>query len=273
LAASGTDHVERARAFDAVADAYDRARPTYPREVVAWLTGGRSEARVLELGAGTGKLTEQLVACGHSVTATDASETMLARLRRRAPAARAVAAVAEVIPTRRHTFDAVACAQAFHWFRPEQTLREVARVLRPSGVLGLVWNVRDERVPWVRRLGAILGDAPDGADPKEALDGSGMFASVEETTARFWQPLTRTSLRELALSRSNVATLRSTPRNELLGRVDELYNEYGRGPDGMLLPYVTKAYRTVVLPWAIPEEPEPAVQEPPVSDSLLIDFS
>lgn len=279
------DVAARARSFDAVVDAYDRARPTPPADAVRWLTGP-GHLHVLELGAGTGKLTEPLVTLGHTVTATDPSGPMLARLAERVPGAHAVLAAAERIPVAAGSLDAVVAAQAFHWFDPARVLPEVARVLRPRGVLGLLWNARDERVPWVRRLGAIIGDGGHESDPTQALDESGMFETVQTSTFRFWQPMTRPTLRDLVLSRSNVAVLAPDEREPVLRKVEELYDEYGRGHDGMLLPYVTRAYRTVVLPWAVRED-APAPARAPASaraaapatgpadlgtDSLLIDF-
>jgi hypothetical protein len=113
-----------------------------------------------------------------------------------------------------------------------------------------------------------------------------MFETVERTTFRFWQPMSRESLRDLVVSRSNVAVMSDFERERVLRKVDELYAEYGRGPDGMLLPYVTTVCRAGVLPWALPPEPaeghaekhaagETAAGDLPDSsddDSLLIDF-
>jgi SAM-dependent methyltransferase len=181
--------------------------------------------------------------------------------------------------------DLVVAAQAFHWFDTDRTLHEVARVLRPGGRLAFVWNSRDERIPWVKRLGRIIGTAHQANDPTDVVDGTGMFETVERTSFRFWQPLSRESLRDLVVSRSHVAVMSDFERERVLRKVDELYAEYGRGADGMLLPYVTTACRTAVLPWALPPEPveEPAgrgtlpageADGPGLSDddALLIDF-
>ena len=276
---------ERARSFDTVVDAYAAGRPTYPREAAQWMTRepGRSRRRVLELGAGTGKLTEQLISLGHRVIATDPSEPMLGRLRTSVRAARPVAAGAEQIPLATSSVDLVVSGQAFHWFDHDRALPEIARVLEPGGSLALAWNFRDERIPWVRRLSAIIGDDRSDWDPQESIDDSGLFETVEHTTFRFWQPLNAQSLRELVCSRSYVAVMEEAERAEVLRRVDELYDEYGRGHDGMLMPYETYAYRAVALPWIDPdasaaqkagsEEPDHARDTDETDhDSLLIDF-
>ncbi len=287
--------VEPARSFDLVADAYDRARPSYPDEAVDWLLHDLLRARlgtgsapdVVELGAGTGKLTEPLVARGCHVTATDPSPVMLARLGARVPRARVLAGSAEQIPVATRSADLVVAGQAFHWFDAERVLQEVARVLRPGGQFAVIWNTRDERIPWVKRLGRIIGSSTGdrSEDPTDTVDGTGMFETVERATFRFWQPLDGGSLRDLVASRSNVATMSDLERERVLRKVDELYAEYGRAADGMLLPYVTTACRATVLPWALPAEPAPEPLSPgnlPAGDgdgpdgtdgdALLIDF-
>ena len=167
-----------ARSFGPVADAYDRGRPTYPADAVAWLVG-RQRATVLELGAGTGKLTAQLVAQGHDVLATDPDDAMLDVLRERVPQARVSNTSAEEIPLGDRSVDVVVAAQAFHWFDHERALPEIARVLRPGGHLALVWNQRDERIPWVRKLGRIIGTQEQLRDPSEILVTSNLFGFVD----------------------------------------------------------------------------------------------
>lgn len=283
--------VDPARSFDLVADAYDRGRPAYPDDAVAWLLEDRAgtgrSPEVVELAAGTGKLTEQLLARGCTVTATDPSEAMLGRLVRRAPGARCVAGTAEQQPLAKGAADLVVAAQAFHWFDPGRALPEVARVLRRGGRFVVLWNSRDDRIPWVRRLGRLIGATGRVEDPTEAIDSSAMFEAVERRTFRFWQSMTRESLRDLVRSRSNVAMMSDLERERVLREVDALYDGFGRGHDGMLLPYVTTVCRTRVLPWALPEEPTkmPAEDQvgrgsdagtlPPTDvgdDDLLIDF-
>ena len=272
-----------ARSFGSVVDSYDRGRPTYPRDAAAWLTGDQPLS-VLELGAGTGKLTEQLVALGHDVHATDPDAAMLARLQQRLPEVRTSQSSAEEIPAGDRSYDVVVSAQAFHWFDLDRALPEIARVLTTGGRLSLVWNQRDERVPWVRRLGAIIGTQDQLREPGAALGSSKLFDEVEETEFRFRQQIDKVSIKDLVLSRSNIATLPAEEREAKLVEVAAFYEEYGRGMDGMQLPYSTRCFRTGVLDRpasysgtsetsSIPEETQPMqLSDGTDTDMLLIDF-
>lgn len=250
---------ERALAFGRVAAAYDRARPSYPAEAVAWLTG-HTPRTVVELGAGTGKLTDRLVELGHDVLATDPSDPMLQHLRLRHPDLRVATAPAEAVPVATRTVDTVVAAQAFHWFDADTALREAARMLKPEGRIALVWNVRDARVPWVRRFHQLVGAAAveesPAAEAADMLVASKLFGYVEEATYRFWQPLRRADLLDLVRSRSDVAVMDPMAQDRLLRKVDELFDAYDRGPDGLLLPYLTRCFRAVVRPRGLIEEPE-----------------
>jgi ubiquinone/menaquinone biosynthesis C-methylase UbiE len=244
-----------ARSFGSVADAYDRARPPYPREAAAWLAGDRPTT-VLELGAGTGKLTEVLVGLGHDVHATDPDEAMLARLRQRLPDVRTSVAGAEEIPAADAAYDVVVAAQAFHWFDHERALPEIARVLKPGGRLAVVWNRRDERIPWVRRLGGIIG-SQDQQESEEPLVTSPLFGFVESQEFRFWQVVDRVSIQDLVLSRSNVAVLDEAGRAAKLAEVLAFYDDYGRGMDGMQMPYIATCFRARVVDRPKPAPPDP----------------
>ena len=252
---AGHSRKDPALSFGGVADAYDRARPSYPVEAAAWLTG-RAASTVVELGAGTGKFTDRLLELGHDVLATDPSDEMLAHLRMRHPDLRVATARAEAVPVATRSVDTVVAAQAFHWFDARLALQEAARMLKPEGRIGLLWNQRDERIPWVRKLGTIIGNQDQQVDPTDVLVGSKLFGYVEEMTFRHWQPLRKDDLRDLVLSRSNVAVLDPMARDRVMRKVDDLYEEYDRGPNGLLLPYVTYCYRAVVRPRGRIEEPE-----------------
>lgn len=234
----------RATSFAAVAAEYERARPGYPPEAVRWLAGDEP-ADVVDLGAGTGKLTRGLVALGHRVTAVEPLPEMLELLLRAVPAAAALAGSAEAIPLPDASADVVAAGQAFHWFDRPLALPEIVRVLRPGGRIGLVWNIRDDREPWVARLSAVIGgetvEARDGSAP---LEESGLFGPVERATFAFRQRLDRTGLRELVLSRSYCATRPPADREPVLAAVDAIYDEVA-GPEGVGLPYLTECFRAV----------------------------
>lgn len=138
----------RATSFGSVASEYDRWRPSYPAAAVAWLAPS-APARVADVGAGTGKLTELLLARGLEVEAVEPDQRMLTVLGRRHPAAHPHHSDSAHIPVADASLDAVLVADAWHWFEPEPTIAEVRRVLRPGGWLGLVWNVVAEPVePW-----------------------------------------------------------------------------------------------------------------------------
>jgi ubiquinone/menaquinone biosynthesis C-methylase UbiE len=268
-----------ARSFGGVADAYDRGRPTYPLKAAAWLTSDQP-VTVLELGAGTGKLTRQLVELGHDVHATDPDPAMLALLERNLPQVRVSQAPAEEIPAGDRSYDVVVSAQAFHWFDLDRALPEIARVLKPRGRLALAWNERDERIPWVRRLGAIIGTQEQLTDPSDVLERSKLFGEVERATYTNRQLVDRESIQDLVRSRSNVATLGEADRAAKLQQVLELYDEYGRGMDGMQLPYSVSCFRAAVLEQAsfgVPAEEVPRDDASDGSDGsstdmLLIDF-
>lgn len=255
-------HPEHAQAREAQglttsasSDAYDRSHPAYPTEAARWLVGTHPMT-VVELGAGTGKFTDELLALGHDVLATDPSDTMLQHLRLRHPDLRVATAPAEQIPAATRSVDVVVAAQSFHRFDLDRALPEIARVLKPEGRIGLVWNDFDTRIPWVRRLARLLDDGTGHEDPTDALVASTLFGYVEVTSFRFWQPMRRHELHDLAISRSDIAAMDPMAQDRVLRKVDELFSEYDRGPDGLLLPYVTHCYQAVVRPRGIIDEPE-----------------
>jgi SAM-dependent methyltransferase len=232
----------RAASFGSVADEYERARPGYPAEAVRWLAGD-APSDVVDLGAGTGKLTRVLAALGHRVTAVEPLPEMLEQLRTAAPGVEAVAGSAEAIPLPDASADVVAAAQAFHWFEHRIALPEIVRVLRPGGRLALVWNVRDDRDPWVARLSAAIGsESVRAGDVGDVIAASGLFGPVERATFAHVQRLDRDLLRKLVLSRSYCATRPPAEREPVLAQVDAIYDE-AAGPEGVELPYVTECFR------------------------------
>jgi SAM-dependent methyltransferase len=236
------ERARRAASFSSVAEAYERARPEYPAEAVRWLAG-KSPGDVVDLAAGTGKLTRMLVRLGHRVTAVEPLPEMLDQLRAAVPAASAVAGSAESIPLGDASADAVVVAQAFHWFDTEQSLHEIARVLRPGGTLGLIWNVRDEEVAWVATLSELIGgEHLDSIDIGGEIDTTGLFGALEQEEWRWRQQLDRERLRDLILSRSYCASLPEAERLPVLAAVDRLYDD-AVAPEGLFMPYGTYAFR------------------------------
>ncbi len=233
--------------FGAVAEAYERARPGYPENAVRWLTG-EEPLDVVDLGAGTGKLTRSLVALGHTVVAVEPLPDMIAQLRAAVPEATPVEGGAEAIPLATASADVVTVAQAFHWFDHGPALCEIARVLRPGGRLALVWNVRDESEEWVAGLSdAMVGRTGIDAGTAEPIDTSGLFGPVEHAVfGPHVQEIDRETLQELVLSRSYCAVLSEEERAPVLQKVDALFEAHAR--DGIVrLPYLAECFRAVRL--------------------------
>jgi SAM-dependent methyltransferase len=176
--------------FDVVAEQYERARPLYAETAVAWLglrLGIGPGRRVVDLGAGTGKLTRQLVALGADVVAIEPGDAMRAQLERVVPDAEALAGSAEAIPLADASIDAATAGQAFHWFRVDEALAEIHRVLRPGGGVGLLWNEWNGDDPLqleITRQLAPLRPARRGRDElpswRVGVDASLLFGPVEE---------------------------------------------------------------------------------------------
>ena len=231
-----------ATSFGRVADAYERGRPGYPDEAVRWLVG--EEPRdVVDVGAGTGKLTRSLVALGHRVTAVEPLPEMLEQLVAAAPGAFDLLGSAEVIPLPDASADVVTAAQAFHWFDHDVALPEIARVLRPHGRLAVIWNARDDREPWAAELSKTLGvESVARGDAEEPIAASGLFGPVEKATFEWAQRLDAPTLRDLALSRSYVAIKPREEQERILADVDRLFAEHARKGE-LELPYVTECFR------------------------------
>jgi SAM-dependent methyltransferase len=241
------DWQARRTSFGAVAADYAALRPGYPADVVAFLLGDRPR-RVLDLGAGTGLLTDVLLAAGHEVVAVDLSAPMLRQLADRLPEVRTEVGGAEDIPLPDASVDAVVAGQAAHWFDPAPAAAELRRVLRPGGAVGFVWNTRDERVPWVRALGDLLaGEARDHEADQGVVDrfAAVLPASVAVADSAVVQRVTPEQVVGGIGTRSYVATMADDRRTDFLGRVRDLLADHPdtRGAAVLELPYTTRAYR------------------------------
>lgn len=233
-----------AAAFDRAADVYDAARPSYPADAVSWLTEG-VEGPVLDLGAGTGKLTSALVDRGFDVVAVDPSPEMLRVLHERLPEVELRQGSAESIPLSVGSVGLVLAAQAWHWVDADRAVPEVARVLRPGGRLGLIWNERDESIGWVRELGELM-DAGSAAfdDESDPVVGA-PFGELEKHETRWVQALTPDGLLDLARSRSYFITKDPEGQAAVIQSLRRLLREHPdlAGRDTIELPYVTRSYR------------------------------
>lgn len=236
----------QANSFGAAAAAYERGRPGYPDGALDWLLP--ADVRdVVDLGAGTGKLTRLLAGRGLSVVAVEPSDGMRAELERVLPGVTALAGAAEHIPLPDHSADAVLVAQAWHWVDPAMAVPEVRRVLRPGGRLGLIWNFRDERVDWVAALGRSMRSPADDPTVMQVELGPA-FGPVEQRTVPWRHRMTPDGLRDLVASRSYVITAPPAERSRVLRAVDELLAGHPDlvGRAGFDLPYLAHCYRAAL---------------------------
>ena len=193
--------------FERAADLYEAARPSYPPAVVELVDGNV----VVDLAAGTGKLTRLLRRDGRTVVAVEPVDAMRRVCAEHAPVA---AGTAELLPLRSSSVDAVTVGQGFHWFDRQRSLAELARVLRHDGLLLLVWNERDTTAPWVEEMSRIVHAHDPGettayvklGDWSGVIDASGLFGPVARHTIPFVQPATRQTFVERALSTSYIAS-------------------------------------------------------------------
>jgi SAM-dependent methyltransferase len=220
--------------FGDAADLYHRARPGYPEDlldVVATSAGLGPGTDVVDLAAGTGKLTGQLVARGATVTAVEPSAGMRERLRAAVPECRVLDGTAEAIPLGDATTDIVTVAQAFHWFRTAEALDELARVLRPGGWMALVWN-EPPVAGWARELWDLRHRLTgfDGAYPGRGLDAvvdaDRRFGHREVVTATHRVTTTRSALTGDTASRSYVHVLDAEARRQVIEEVDRFVAEH-----------------------------------------------
>jgi SAM-dependent methyltransferase len=236
-----------AAGFGRAADVYERSRPSYPPEAVARLAAelGIGPGRtVLDLAAGTGKLTRLLAESGAQLVAVEPSAAMRSQFAAVLPDIPVHEGTAEKIPLADASIDAVVVAQAFHWFDAPAALAEIARVLRPGSGLALIWNERDESVPWVAELGRVMHwdvcmPYEVGRDFRVVLDESGRFTPARRESFRFEQELDRDGLCERVASTSYIASADQSERDALLEQVRELVVEF---PERFALPYSTELF-------------------------------
>ena len=230
----------RARSFDTVAAEYERNRPEYPQEALRWVAAqlGLGEgARVVDVGAGTGKLTRGLLALGLDVVAVEPGAPMRAQLVASVPGAEALEGSAEAIPLPDASVDGAVVGQAYHWFDPDRAPPELHRVLRPDGGLALLWNWWDVRDPLQGRLAELLAFDPAGRF--EPLPGAPLFAEVDRAVIESAPEATPDGLVARLATTSAMVTAEPARRRELLDAVHRLAAGYG---DRFPLPQLTYVF-------------------------------
>ncbi len=241
-----------ARHFDAHADLYERSRPEYPAEAVDFLRAEFElgpEVRVVDVGAGTGKLSRVLRRAGATLTAVEPLEGMREVFRREQPDVPILDGSAEALPFADGSVDLVVAGQAFHWFDATSALREIARALRPRGGLALLWNIRDESVPWVKRFSEILepyrSEAPGYRSQtwRAAFRGSA-FTPLTHREFRWLLYQDPASVVDRALSVSFIAGLPEAEKAQVALRVRRMLEEdpLTRERDPIEFPYSTEVY-------------------------------
>ena len=248
-----TEHVHplATRGFGGAADAYERGRPGYPAEAtaaIAQLLDLRSGRTVLDLAAGTGKMTRALVPTGARVIAVEPVVEMRAKCSMKAPGAETIDGTAEALPLDNGSVDGVVAAQAFHWFDTVRALSEIHRVLRPGGRLVLAYNIRDESVPWVRRLGELIETTTGGEAPsqhhgwRERVERCGLFEPLEDQTFHHAHRQTTDGVLDRVASISTVASLDPARREAMLAELRTLLasDAATAGREEVDLPYTTR---------------------------------
>jgi len=234
-----TDH---ARSFGTVAENYDRYRPTYAPEAVDWALGERP-LRVVDLGAGTGILSRVLRRLGHEVVAVEPDGAMRALLTRLSEGVTALAGTAENIPLPDGSVDAVVAGQAYHWFEADRAHPEIARVLRPAGVLAAMWNDADPGTQWTVRLDEIIDGIRTICHERHPHFGE-LFGPV--TTAEFHHEMwvTPDEVVGMVSTRSPYLMASAADRAAMLDAVRDLLTGpelAGRG--SFPIPYLTRVQR------------------------------
>jgi SAM-dependent methyltransferase len=242
-------HEVASRGFEAEAEAYDRARPSYPADAIGWLAsrlGIGPGRRVMDLAAGTGKLTVLLAGLGAQLAAVEPVGAMRARLRQRLPDMPVLAGVAEALPFAAGSLDAVVVAQAFHWFDAGRALAELARVVRAGGRLGLIWNARDRGVDWVDAIWSVMDsvetDAPwrehgDGKTSAQRIDEPAQWSHWAEATFFHVHHCSPDDLVDRVRSVSHIAVLPPDRQREVLDEVRSIIDAHARGQQRLSIRY------------------------------------
>ncbi len=232
---------------------YEKARPSYPPKAISLLAktlGLRAGREVLDLAAGTGKLTRLIAPFGCRLSALEPVAAMRATLAEKIPNVAFIDGSAETIAAPDASFDAVLVGQAYHWFDAPRATAEIRRVLRRGGGIGLLWNVRDESHDWVAQLTAIMDPHEKGTPRyrssrwRESFDGNPRFSPLESAVFSHAHLGPRSAIVERVLSISFIAALPETARAEVARQVESLLATHPdtRGHNELTLPYRTEVF-------------------------------
>jgi SAM-dependent methyltransferase len=237
----------RARSFGAQATNYAEHRPDYPLAAPRWGLPERAR-QVLDLGAGTGKLTEGLLALGLRVTAVEPDPGMRAELVRRHPEVPVLAGTAEQIPLEDSVVDAVLAGQAFHWFDLDPALTEIARVTRPGGTVVALWNHDDDSVPWVAEFGELTrtGVSRAWSAPRALLPEHDHFEPFERAQFPHAHRRTARTLVDTVATHSHLLVAQPEEREATLARLRQFLENRPETASGEFdVPIVTTVLRAV----------------------------
>ena len=248
-------HESAAKGFAAGADAYERGRPGYSEAAIAKLIAELrigAGTRVLDLAAGTGKLTRALLPSGAELVAVEPIREMRAKLEASAPGVEAIEGTAERIPLPNHSVDAVVVGQAFHWFDGVRATSEIRRVLRPGGAVGLIWQSRDAKLPWIERLNEVIDRAADGLPRfregawRDAFDTMALFEPLQLAAFDYVQRGSVETIIDRVASISYIAAMPEERHLAVLDEVRELLATHPdtAGADIIELPYRADAFWT-----------------------------
>lgn len=247
-----------AKGFHTEAEAYEKGRPEYSREIISFLQKELflgSDKKLVDLAAGTGKFTRLIAATGVDLVAIEPVEGMRTQFRKKLPSIPVVEGSAENIPLPAASVDVVTVAQAFHWFSNEKALQEIHRVLKPQGHLVLIWNQRDEQVDWIRQMSEII-NAKAGTTPqyrsglwKKAFETTSYFSPLKKTLFRYTQTATIETLVDRAASTSFIGAMGSQEKETVLQALREMALNHPllRGKDSFEFPHTTDVYVTQKL--------------------------
>ncbi len=247
-------HAAASTGFEFGADAYERGRPGYPVESVQKLVQElnlASDKTVVDLGAGTGKFTRQLrEACESKIIAIEPVAGMRKKFSAALPSIEVHDGTAESMPLSDASCDAVVVAQAFHWFDGNRALREIHRVLKPNGYLGLIWNVRDESLPWTAELSNIISpfekNTPryKSGEWKIAFDQAALFTEFQFAQFQHVHRGIAQMIVDRIASISFISALPFNKKDQVLEKVRNLLHssDYTKGKTEIEYPYRTDVF-------------------------------